>query len=172
MDFYWYGTFSTLVPFIKLLCLSESSSVISVPSVSSGPSVNVLTDRGAAFRFERCDHCSFVGESSFHMKLHMSSIHPDEPEQGTSHPPVIPTHSPVQSAENALNDMTDDAQEDETPRETTANDVARGIQNQTPYNNPNWLNEIKAGFKRLVISRCSAATQEAVEANDDIKVCI
>ena len=46
---------------------------------------------------------------------------------------------------------------------------ASSNEQQTQYTNQNWLQELKSGFGRLIIQRCSADTREAVENNEDIQ---
>ena len=40
----------------------------------------------------------------------------------------------------------------------------------TPHTYPNWLGDLKKGFRSLVIDKCSYRTRQAVDNNEDIKV--
>ena len=40
----------------------------------------------------------------------------------------------------------------------------------TPHTYPNWLGDLKKGFRSLVIDKCSFRTRQAVDNNEDLKV--
>ena len=40
----------------------------------------------------------------------------------------------------------------------------------TPYTNPTWLKDIRSNYKKLVVSKCSQQTRQAVASNEKIKV--
>jgi hypothetical protein len=88
--------------------------------------------------------------------------------------PVIssPSSSRTTEASDISNVLSDNSQSESIDTDVGPGNVASDQIGLTPYTNQNWLNELRGGFKRLIISRCSAATKEAVESNEVIKVCI
>ena len=44
------------------------------------------------------------------------------------------------------------------------------VSKQSPHSNPNWLPDLKANCKRIIISNCSKRARDAVDADENITV--
>jgi hypothetical protein len=40
----------------------------------------------------------------------------------------------------------------------------------SPHNNPTWKEDLRKGFKEIIIEKCTKLTRDAVEENEIIKV--
>ena len=98
----------------------------------------------------KCKICGFVGESFHFTKTHCELDHTEA---------FADTSGSVRSVSEEDLGVTSAHLEAETKSRPS-----------TPHTNMNWLNHIRSNYKKVVVSKCSQQTRQAVAGNENLKV--